>query len=52
LSDDALRELLASIAKSGEPNFGLLMKSAMAAVAGQADGARVSKILKELASSK
>jgi uncharacterized protein len=52
LSDDALRELLAPIAKSGEPNFGLLMKSAMAAVAGQADGARVSKMLKELASFK
>lgn len=52
LSDDALRDLLAPIATSGEPNFGLLMKSAMAAVAGKADGARVSKILKELASSK
>ena len=52
LTDDALRQLLAPIASTGEKNFGLLMKSAMAAVSGQADGARVSAILKELTSSK
>lgn len=52
LTDDALRQLLAPIASTEEKNFGLLMKSAMAAVKGQADGARVSAILKELTSSK
>ncbi|OGG34687.1 hypothetical protein A2363_04090 [Candidatus Gottesmanbacteria bacterium RIFOXYB1_FULL_47_11] len=48
LSDDDLKQLLAPIAASGEPNFGLLMKTAMAAVAGRADGGRVSTILREL----
>lgn len=48
LSDDDIKKLLAPIAASGEQNFGLLMKTAMAAVAGQADGGRVSTILREL----
>ncbi len=52
LSDETLRELLAPLATSGEANFGLLMKTAMATVKGQADGARVSAMLKQLSSSK
>ena len=48
LSDDDLKKLLAPIVASGESNFGLLMKTAMAAVAGQADGGRVSNILREI----
>jgi uncharacterized protein YqeY len=48
MSDEDLRVLLEPIAKSGESNFGLLMKQAMAAVKGQADGGRVSGILKQL----
>ena len=52
LTDEALRQLLVPIAATGEKNFGLLMKAAMAAVKGQADGSRVSAILKELTSSK
>lgn len=48
LSDEALRSLLTPVAASGEPNFGLLMKQAMTAVGGQADGGRVSSMLKEL----
>ncbi len=52
LSDDELKVLLAPIAKTDEKNFGLLMKSAMAVVKGQADGGRVSAILKQLTSSK
>ncbi len=52
LSDDELKVLLAPIANLEEKNFGLIMKSAMAVVKGQADGARVSAILKQLTSSK
>jgi len=48
LSDEALRELLKDVAQSGEQNFGLLMKTAMAKVGGLADGGRVSKMLREL----
>jgi uncharacterized protein YqeY len=48
MSDEDLKKLLEPIAQSGEPNFGLLMKTAMAAVKGQADGGRVSTILREL----
>lgn len=51
LSDDELTLLLSPIAKTEEKNFGLLMKSAMAVVKGQADGGRVSAILKQLTSS-
>jgi len=48
ISDEDLRKLLAPVAASGEPNFGLLMKQAMVVVAGKADGGRVSAILREL----
>lgn len=48
ISDDELKNLLASVAASGEANFGLLMKQAMQIVAGKADGARVSAMLKTL----
>lgn len=48
LSDEQLQTLLAPIAASGEPNFGILMKQAMAAVKGQAEGGRVSGMLKQL----
>ncbi len=48
LSDAELKKILEPIAKSGEKNFGLLMKNAMAAVRGQADGGRVAAMLKSL----
>jgi len=48
LSDEELKKLIEPIAKSGEKNFGLLMKQAMGAVKGQADGGRVSALLKQL----
>jgi hypothetical protein len=48
LSDDDLKKILEPIAASSEKNFGLLMKQAMAAVKGQADGGRVSAMLKQL----
>lgn len=50
MSDEELKKILEPIARSGEPNFGLLMKQAMTAVAsaGQADGGRVSMILKQI----
>lgn len=52
LSDGELKVLLAEVAQTDEKNFGLLMKSAMAVVKGQADGSRVSAMLKQLTSSK
>ncbi len=48
LSDEELKKILEPIAKSGEKNFGLLMKQAMTAVKGQADGGRVASLLKSL----
>lgn len=48
LSDEELKKILEPIAKSEEKNFGLLMKNAMAAVKGQADGGKVSAMLKSL----
>ncbi len=51
LSDEELQNILKPLAASGEKNFGLLMGSAMKLVAGQADGGRVSSILKQLLSS-
>jgi len=48
MTDDELKLLLGPVAASGEANFGLLMKQAMALVKGQADGGRVSRILHEL----
>lgn len=50
LSDHELEALLTPLASSGEKNFGLLMKQAMAEVKGRADGGRVSAILKDLLS--
>ena len=52
VSDEDLKTLLAPVVASGEQNFGLLMKAAMAAVKGQADGGRVAALLKQLQSSK
>ena len=48
LSSEELQKILEPIAKSGEKNFGLLMKNAMAAVHGQADGGTVAAVLKSL----
>lgn len=48
MSDEDLRKILSPIAGSGEANFGLLMKQAMIAVNGQADGGRVASILKQM----
>ncbi|MCX8008905.1 MAG: GatB/YqeY domain-containing protein [Patescibacteria group bacterium] len=48
LSDEALRIILEPIVKSREKNFGLLMKQAMAAVQGKADGSRVAAMLRSL----
>lgn len=48
MSDEDLKKLLEPIASSGEANFGLRMKQAMAAVKGQADGGRVASILKQM----
>ena len=52
LSDVELKALLAPVVATGEQSFGLLMKAAMIAVRGKADGGRVSSILKQLLSSK
>lgn len=52
MSDEDLKKLLAPVVLSGEQNFGLLMKAAMAAVKGQADGGRVATLLKQLLTSK
>lgn len=48
LSDEQVGQLLEPIIASGEKNFGLLMGGAMKAVKGQADGTRVSGILKKM----
>lgn len=56
VSDEELMKLLVPVVASGEKNpstssgqdFGLLMKQAMAAVKGQADGGRVAAILKQM----
>ena len=48
MSDEDLKKLLAPIVATGEANFGLLMKQAMIAVKGQADGGRVSGLLKQM----
>lgn len=48
LSDDELKRILSPIAASGEKNFGLLMKNAMAQVKGRAEGGRVSAMLRTL----
>jgi len=51
LTDEELLQLLQPILQSDEKNFGLLMKQAMALVNGQADGGRVSSVLKQLQNS-
>lgn len=48
MSDEELKKILEPIARAGEKNFGLLMKQALAAVAGQADGGRVASMLKQM----
>lgn len=48
ISDEELKKILEPVIATGEKNFGLLMGQAMAAVAGKADGGRVSSILKQL----
>jgi len=51
LSDEDLRAILSKVvSESGGLEFGPLMGKAMTAVKGQADGTRVSKMLKELRS--
>ncbi|MCL4360613.1 GatB/YqeY domain-containing protein [Patescibacteria group bacterium] len=52
LTDEELHTILLPFVLSDEANFGLLMKAAMALVAGRADGKRVSEILKQLLSRK
>lgn len=47
LSDEEIRSRLMPLV-GGETNFGLVMKRAMAELKGQADGGRVSAILKDL----
>lgn len=48
LTDEELKTILLPVVSTGEKNFGLLMKQAMAKVSGRADGGRVSAVLKEL----
>lgn len=48
LSDDEIKALLTPIVASGEKNFGLLMGAVMKTIKGQADGGRVSAILKQI----
>lgn len=47
-TDEELKAALAPIVATGEKNFGLLMKQAMSAVGGKADGGRVSALLKSM----
>ncbi len=51
MTDDELKALLAPVVASGEQSFGLLMKTAMAAVKGQADGGKVAALLKQMTKS-
>ncbi len=48
LTDDELMKILELITTSDEKNFGLLMKKAMEAVQGKADGGRVASFLKTM----
>lgn len=48
ISDEELKKLLEPVVVTGESNFGLLMKQAMAAVNGAADGGRVAAALKQM----
>jgi uncharacterized protein YqeY len=52
-SDEELKKMLNDVVANGDTdNFGLLMKAAMAKVAGQADGGRVAGILKQMIADK
>lgn len=51
LPEEEIKSLLAPLVASGEKDFGKLMKSAVGAVKGQADGGRVASILKQMLSS-
>lgn len=51
LSDDELEQIIRPIVASGEQNMGLLMKQAMQAVQGKANGNRVSVKVQELLAS-
>jgi uncharacterized protein len=48
LSDAELMTILTPIAKTNEPNFGILMGLALKAVNGKANGGRISTILRQL----
>lgn len=48
ITDENLKKILEPIVASREKNFGHLMGAAMKVVKGQADGARVSEILKQM----
>lgn len=48
ISDGELKKLLADMVGSGEKNFGLVMKAAMAKVGGRAEGGRVASLVKQL----
>ncbi len=48
MSDEKLKVMLASVVSSGEANFGLLMKQAMAIVQGKVEGGRVAGLLKQM----
>ncbi len=48
MSDEDLKKILEPVVATGETNFGLLMKQAMAAVKGVADGGRVAEMLKQM----
>ncbi len=52
ISDEELKKLLEPVAATGEKNFGLLMKQAMATVGGKADGGRVAATLKQMTSTR
>jgi uncharacterized protein len=47
LSDTQINKIIAEVVGGGEKNFGLLMGQVMKKVAGLADGARVSSLLKK-----
>ena len=48
VSDEDIKKILEPVVASGEKNFGLLRGQAIKAVKGQADGGRVSAILKQM----
>ncbi len=48
ISDSELQKILVPVVATGETNFGLLMKQAMVAVAGKAEGGRVAALLRTM----